>query len=63
MPITDSGERFRVMPDLVEAVGGPEPRVLDLTCGAGGISERLPARLPGAGSVGVDLDPVGVRLH
>ncbi|MFI9274538.1 class I SAM-dependent methyltransferase [Kitasatospora sp. NPDC052896] len=50
-------ERFRVMLDVVEAVAGPAPRVLDLACGTGSITERLLARLPGATSVGVDLDP------
>ncbi|WP_329561661.1 class I SAM-dependent methyltransferase [Kitasatospora sp. NBC_01266] len=50
-------ERFRVMTDLVEAVGGATPRVLDLACGTGSISRRLLTRLPGARSVGVDLDP------
>ncbi|GAA1985267.1 class I SAM-dependent methyltransferase [Kitasatospora viridis] len=44
------------MIDLVEAVGGPHARVLDLACGTGSITERLLARLPGASSVGVDLD-------
>ncbi|GAA2136187.1 class I SAM-dependent methyltransferase [Kitasatospora kazusensis] len=55
--LPDREERFRVMLDLVEAVGGPRPRVLDLACGTASISERLLARLPGAVSVGVDLDP------
>ncbi|MFE9423912.1 class I SAM-dependent methyltransferase [Kitasatospora sp. NPDC006697] len=55
--LPDREERFRVMLDLVEAVGGPQARVLDLACGTGSISERLLGRLPGARSVGVDLDP------
>ncbi|MDH6124811.1 class I SAM-dependent methyltransferase [Kitasatospora sp. GP82] len=55
--LPDREERFRVMLDVVEAVAGPAPRVLDLACGTGSISERLLARLPGAVSVGVDLDP------
>ncbi|MCX4750835.1 class I SAM-dependent methyltransferase [Kitasatospora sp. NBC_01287] len=55
--LPDREERFRVMLDVVEAVGGPAPRVLDLACGTGSISRRLLARLPGASSVGVDLDP------
>ncbi|MFB9370923.1 class I SAM-dependent methyltransferase [Kitasatospora sp. NPDC001664] len=55
--LPDREERFRVMLDLVEAVAGPAPRVLDLACGTGSISERLLARLPQATSVGVDLDP------
>ncbi|MFJ8045956.1 class I SAM-dependent methyltransferase [Kitasatospora sp. NPDC096147] len=55
--LPDREERFRVMLDLVEAVAGPAPRVLDLACGTGSISERLLARLPESSSVGVDLDP------
>ncbi|WP_460069384.1 class I SAM-dependent methyltransferase [Streptomyces sp. YKOK-I1] len=53
----DREDRFRVMLDMVEALLGPEPRVLDLACGTGTITARLLARLPGATSTGVDLDP------
>ncbi|MZD08343.1 methyltransferase domain-containing protein [Streptomyces sp. SID5785] len=53
----DREERFRVMLDMVEAFAGPTPRVLDLACGTGSITDRLLTRLPGATSVGVDLDP------
>ncbi|MEU1516740.1 class I SAM-dependent methyltransferase [Streptomyces sp. NPDC005811] len=53
----DREDRFRVMLDMVEALAGPEPRVLDLACGTGTITARLLARLPGATSTGVDLDP------
>ncbi|MHA5050989.1 class I SAM-dependent methyltransferase [Streptomyces sp. SD15] len=53
----DREERFRVMLDMVEAVVGPEPRVLDLACGTGTITARLFDRLPKATSTGVDLDP------
>lgn len=53
----DREERFRVMLDLVEALTGPEPHVLDLACGTGTITDRLLTRLPGARSTGVDLDP------
>ncbi|MFJ1708363.1 class I SAM-dependent methyltransferase [Kitasatospora sp. NPDC088346] len=56
--LPDREERFRVMLDTVEAHAGRGPRVLDLACGTGSISERLLARLPGAVSVGVDIDPV-----
>ncbi|AXI79406.1 class I SAM-dependent methyltransferase [Peterkaempfera bronchialis] len=55
--LPDREERFRVMLDMVEAVAGTEPRVLDLACGTGSISERLLRRLPAAVSVGVDQDP------
>ncbi|MEU6303458.1 class I SAM-dependent methyltransferase [Streptomyces chartreusis] len=53
----DREERFRIMLDMVEAVVGPAPRVLDLACGTGSITARLLARFPEATSTGVDLDP------
>ncbi|MER7310437.1 MULTISPECIES: class I SAM-dependent methyltransferase [Streptomyces] len=53
----DREERFRVMLDMVEAVVGPAPRVLDLACGTGSITDRLLTRFPEATSTGVDLDP------
>ncbi|MFD8571708.1 class I SAM-dependent methyltransferase [Streptomyces sp. NPDC059639] len=53
----DREERFRVMLDMVEACVGTAPRVLDLACGTGSITDRLLARFPSATSVGVDLDP------
>ncbi|WP_420035509.1 class I SAM-dependent methyltransferase [Streptomyces sp. cg28] len=53
----DREERFRVMLDMVEACVGTAPRVLDLACGTGSITDRLLTRFPRATSVGVDLDP------
>ncbi|MGA4839657.1 methyltransferase domain-containing protein [Streptomyces sp. G45] len=53
----DREERFRVMLDMVEALVGPEPRVLDLACGTGSITDRVLKRFPKATSTGVDLDP------
>ncbi|MET9430254.1 MULTISPECIES: class I SAM-dependent methyltransferase [unclassified Streptomyces] len=53
----DREERFRVMLDMVEAFVGPAPRVLDLACGTGSITDRLLKRFPDATSTGVDLDP------
>ncbi|MGW0118361.1 class I SAM-dependent methyltransferase [Streptomyces sp. NPDC003327] len=53
----DREERFRVMLDMVEALVGPKPRVLDLACGTGSITDRLLKRFPEATSTGVDLDP------
>ncbi|MFF8287893.1 class I SAM-dependent methyltransferase [Streptomyces sp. NPDC016309] len=53
----DREERFRVMLDMVEALVGPAPRVLDLACGTGSITKRLFDRFPDAVSTGVDLDP------
>lgn len=55
--LPDREERFRVMLDAVEAVAGPKPRVLDLACGTGSITDRLLKRFPEAVSTGVDLDP------
>ncbi|MFF8613054.1 class I SAM-dependent methyltransferase [Streptomyces sp. NPDC015350] len=53
----DREERFRVMLDMVEAFVGLRPRVLDLACGTGSITDRLLKRFPEATSTGVDLDP------
>ncbi|MFI1072115.1 class I SAM-dependent methyltransferase [Streptomyces puniciscabiei] len=53
----DREERFRIMLDMVEALVGTAPRVLDLACGTGSITARLLARFPAATSTGVDLDP------
>ncbi|MEU7631140.1 class I SAM-dependent methyltransferase [Nocardia sp. NPDC049220] len=55
--LPDREERFRVMLDVLAAVAGQAPRVLDLACGTGSISRRLFARLPEANSVAVDMDP------
>jgi trans-aconitate methyltransferase len=55
--LPDREERFRVMLDMVEALVGPEARVLDLACGTGSITDRLLKRFPKATSTGVDLDP------
>ncbi|MBT2365318.1 class I SAM-dependent methyltransferase [Streptomyces sp. ISL-10] len=55
--LPDREERFRVMLDMVEATVGTEPRVLDLACGTGSITDRLLKRFPKATSTGVDLDP------
>jgi SAM-dependent methyltransferase len=53
----DREDRFRIMLDMVEALVGTAPRVLDLACGTGTITARLLDRFPEATSVGVDLDP------
>ncbi|MFE3164822.1 class I SAM-dependent methyltransferase [Streptomyces sp. NPDC059224] len=52
----DREERFRIMLDMVEALVGTAPRILDLACGTGSITARLLSRFPAAVSVGVDLD-------
>ncbi|MFJ4581459.1 class I SAM-dependent methyltransferase [Streptomyces echinatus] len=53
----DREERLGIMLDMVEALVGTAPRVLDLACGTGSITARLLRRFPGATSTGVDLDP------
>ncbi|MCB5165076.1 class I SAM-dependent methyltransferase [Streptomyces bambusae] len=53
----DREERFRVMLDMVEALVGTAPRVLDLACGTGSITDRVLKRFPEARCTGVDLDP------
>ncbi|MFF9807634.1 class I SAM-dependent methyltransferase [Streptomyces coeruleorubidus] len=55
--LPDREERFGIMLDMVEALVGTAPRVLDLACGTGSITTRLLARFPEATSTGVDLDP------
>jgi SAM-dependent methyltransferase len=53
----DREERLSALLDVVEAVAGPRPLVLDLACGTGTISRRLLERFPGARSIAVDVDP------
>ncbi|MEV5435397.1 class I SAM-dependent methyltransferase [Streptomyces sp. NPDC052682] len=55
--LPDREERFRITLDMVEALVGTAPRVLDLACGTGSITARLLRRFPDATSTGVDLDP------
>jgi trans-aconitate methyltransferase len=54
--------RFTALLDWLETLVGPRPRCLDLGCGPGAISERLLERFPKARSVGVDFDPVLLRV-
>jgi SAM-dependent methyltransferase len=54
----DREERFAAMLDAVEAVGGREPRVLDLAGGTGSISLRTLRRFPAGATTLVDVDPV-----
>ncbi|KRV47156.1 methyltransferase [Wenjunlia vitaminophila] len=55
--LPDREERFRVMLDMVQALVGTSPTVLDLACGTGSITDRLLRRFPHATSTGLDLDP------
>jgi SAM-dependent methyltransferase len=60
--VPEREERFDVITDVVAAIGGERPRVLDLGCGPGSLSLRLLDRLPGASAVAVDADPVLLTL-
>src|SRR5262245_21977644 len=53
----DREARLGALVDIVEAVAGPSPAVLDLACGTGSISRRVLARLPHARLVAVDVEP------
>ncbi len=54
--------RFRTMLDVLEASGGGSGRVLDLGCGPGSLSLRMLHRFPRIRCVGVDYDPVVLRI-
>jgi SAM-dependent methyltransferase len=54
----DREHRFAVLVELVQAQVGPEPRVLDLACGPGSITDRVLTSIPGARVVAADIDPV-----
>ncbi len=53
----DREQRLTALLDVVEAVAGPRPLVLDLACGTGTITRRLLERFPQARSIAVDVDP------
>lgn len=57
--LPDREERFTALIDAVaEAVGRPDPLVLDLGCGPGSLSTRLLDRIPAATVVALDADPL-----
>lgn len=59
----DREARFNVLLDALEAIVGAGPtKVLDLGCGPGSLAIRLLDRLPQARAVGVDVDPVLLKL-
>ena len=61
--IPDREQRFEVVVDVVaEAVGRPDPLVVDLGIGPGSLARRLVEQIPGARVVGVDADPLLLRL-
>jgi SAM-dependent methyltransferase len=61
--LPDREERFTALIDVLEdAVGRPDPLVLDLGCGPGSLAVRLLARLPKATVVAIDADPLTMTL-
>jgi trans-aconitate methyltransferase len=56
--IPERERQIDALVDVVEAVAGPSPIVVDLACGTGSVTRRLLARLPTACSIAVDIDPV-----
>ena len=56
--VPDRELRLGVLIDVVEAMVGSAPTVVDLGCGPGTVTRRLLDRLPGACSIAVDVDPV-----
>ena len=59
----DREERFQIMFKVVALLAGDGPMtVLDLGCGPGSLSIRLLRRFPSARVIGVDLDPVLLKI-
>jgi SAM-dependent methyltransferase len=56
--VPDRELRIRALLDVVDAIAGRPPTVLDLACGTGTVTRRLLDRLPSARSIAVDVDPV-----
>jgi trans-aconitate methyltransferase len=56
--VPDRERQISVLLDVVEAIAGTTPTVIDLGCGTGTITCRLLDRLAGAHSIAVDVDPV-----
>lgn len=61
--LPDREERFQLMFEVVALLAGEEPMtVIDLGCGPGSLSVRLLDRFPKARVIGVDLDPVLLKI-
>ena len=58
MLVADRERQISALLDVVEAMAGTAPTVVDLACGPGTISRRLYDRLPRARSIAVEVDPV-----
>jgi SAM-dependent methyltransferase len=61
--LPDREDRFTALLDaLEEAVGRPDPLVLDLGSGPGSLAVRLLRRIPAATVVAIDADPLTLAL-
>ena len=56
--VSDRELLIQALIDVVDAIAGSTPTVLDLACGPGTVTRRLLDRLPTARSIAVDVDPV-----
>jgi SAM-dependent methyltransferase len=56
--VADRERQISVLLDVIEAVAGTAPTVIDLGCGPATITCRLFDRLPRARSIALDVDPV-----
>ena len=56
--MSDRERLINTLLDVVEAMAGTAPTIVDLACGTGSITSRLLDRLPRARSIAVDVDPV-----
>ena len=55
-------ERFAIISHLIRDTQGPAPLILDLGCGTGSLMAALLEAIPGALTLGVDLDPTLLLL-
>jgi SAM-dependent methyltransferase len=60
--IADREGRFAIILDLLAAVLGDAPVVVDLACGPGSLAARLLERFPRARVVALDCDPLLLRV-
>ena len=54
--------RFAMMIDILSALVGDAPTVVDLGCGPGSLTKRVADQLPGARVIAVDADPLLLEL-